>query len=245
MHRRVYDQLKNKPRLINKKVCLQSANGSELKCDGCITVQVCIGGTEMYQDFYVIRDLNRNLILGLDWLKQNNVRIYFDLQCLRINSKHYVNLEEDIHIASTVRMKRTCLIKPQTASICYGKVRENPDLPVGQSYEISQIEKGFIVNQPGLQIINTVSTLNRDRSLPLLIVNNTSKFIKIYRHGLLAKISGIQNNVANVNSVIKNKPYSDKLDLKDLDVPEQYRSKIEKLVLKNQDLFASKDSESN
>ena len=243
MHRRIYDQLKNKPRLINKKVCLQSANGSELKCDGCITVQVCIGGTEMSQDFYVIRDLNRNLILGLDWLKQNNVRIYFDLKCLRINGKHYVNLEEDIHIASTVRMKRTCLIKPQTAMICYGKVRENPDLPVGQSYEISQIDKGFIINQPGLQIINTVSTLNKDRSLPLLIVNNTNKFIKIYRHGLVAKISGIQNNVANVNSVMKNKPCNNTLDLKDLDVPEQYRSKIEKLVLRNQDLFASKDSE--
>ena len=53
-------------------------------------------------------------------------------------------------------MKLTCLIKPQTAMICHGKVRENPDLPVGQSYEISQIDKGFIVNQPGLQIINTV-----------------------------------------------------------------------------------------
>ena len=38
MHRRIYDQLKNRPRLNNKKVCLQSANGSELKCDGCITV---------------------------------------------------------------------------------------------------------------------------------------------------------------------------------------------------------------
>ena len=243
MHRRIYDQLKNKPRLINKKVCLQSANGTELKCDGCITVQICIGGTEMSQDFYVIRDLNRNLILGLDWLKQNNVRIYFDLKCLRINGKHYVNLEEDIHIASTVRMKKTCLIKPQTAIICYGKVRENPDLPVGQSYEITQIDKGFLVNQPGLQIINTVSTLAKDRSLPLLIVNNTNKFIKIYRHGLLAKISGIQNNVASVNSVIQNKNCETKLDLKDLDVPEQYRSKIEKLVLKNQDLFASKDSE--
>lgn len=133
MHRRIYDQLKNKPKLVNKKVCLRSANGTELKCDGCITVQICIGGTEMSQDFYVIRDLNRNLILGLDWLKQNNVRIYFDLKCLRINGKHYVNLEEDIHIASTVRMKKTCLIKPQTAIICYGKVRENPDLPVGQN----------------------------------------------------------------------------------------------------------------
>ena len=140
-------------------------------------------------------------------------------------------------------MKKTCLIKPQTAMICYGKVRENPDLPVGQSYEITQIDKGFLVNQPGLQIINTVSTLAKDRSLPLLIVNNTNKFIKICWHGLLAKISGIQNNVASVNSVIQNKNCETKLDLKDLDVPEQYRSKIEKLVLKNQDLFASKDSE--
>ena len=197
----------------------------------------------MSQDFYVIRDLNRNLILGLDWLKQNNVRIYFDLKCLRINGKHYVNLEEDIHVASTVRMKKICLIKPQTAMICYDKVRENPDLPVGQSYEITQIDKGFLLNQPDLQIINTVSTLAKDRSLPLLIVNNTNKFIKIYRHCLLAKISGIPNNVASVNSVIQNKNCETKLDLKDLDVPEQYRSKIEKLVMKNQDLFASKDSE--
>ena len=57
------------------------------------------------QDFYVVRDLNRNMILGLDWLKSNNVRIYFDLKSLRINGKTYVNLEEDIRIATTVRMK--------------------------------------------------------------------------------------------------------------------------------------------
>ena len=106
------------------------------------------------------------------------------MQCLRKKTgKHYVNVEEVIHIASTVRMKTTCLIKPQTTVICYGKVRENPDLPVGQSYEISQIDRGFIVNQLGLQVINIVSTLAKDRSLPLLIVNNTNKFIKIYRDG--------------------------------------------------------------
>ena len=113
----------------------------------------------MSKDFYMIRDLNRNLILGLNWIKQNNVRIYMDLKCLRIHGKHYVNLEEDIHIAYSIRMKRTCLIKPPTAMICYGKVRENPDIPARQSYEISQIDRGFIVNQPGLQIIITVATL--------------------------------------------------------------------------------------
>ena len=181
MHRHIYDQLKNKPKLVNKKVCLQSANGSELRCDGSVTVQISIGGIDMSQEFYVIKDLNRNLILRLDWLKNNNVRLYFDLKCLRINGKHYVNLEEDIIIASTVRMKKTYLIKPQTAMICKGKVRENPDLPVGQDYEVSQIDKGFTFNQPGLQIINTVSTLAKNWSLPILIVNklNTNKFIKI------------------------------------------------------------------
>ena len=53
--------------------CLQSANGMELKCDGSVNVQICIGGTEMSQDFYVIRDLKRNMTLGLDWLKTHNV----------------------------------------------------------------------------------------------------------------------------------------------------------------------------
>ena len=85
-------------------------------------------------------------------------------------------------------MKKTCLIKPQSAVICYGKVRENPDLPIRQTYIISQIDKGFLVNQSGLQIINTVEALAKDRSVPLLIVNNTNKFVKIFRHGLLAKI---------------------------------------------------------
>ena len=39
----------------------------------------------MSQDFYVVRDLNRNLILGLDWLKENKVRLNLDLKCFRIN----------------------------------------------------------------------------------------------------------------------------------------------------------------
>ena len=75
----------NRPTLQNKKVSLQSANGSVLKCNGCVSVQVCIGGTKMSQDFYVIRKLNRNMILGLEWLKDNYVRIYMDLKCTRIN----------------------------------------------------------------------------------------------------------------------------------------------------------------
>ena len=78
MHRSVYDNLKNGLKLLKKSVNLQSANGTRLQVDGCVNVHFRIGGTEVSQDFYVLRDLNRNMILGLDWLKQNNVKIYFD-----------------------------------------------------------------------------------------------------------------------------------------------------------------------
>ena len=79
--------------------------------------------------------------------------------------------------------------------------------------------------------------------MPILVVNNTNKFIKIYRHSLIAKITGIQNNARCINSVIKDNNFKEKLDLKDIDVPEEYMSRIEKLVVHNNDLFASKDSE--
>ena len=71
----------------------------------------------------------------------------------------------------------------------------------------SKLIKEFFINQPGLQIINTVATLTENRTLPILVVNNTNKFIKIYRHGLIAKITGIQNNVTWINSVIKDNKF--------------------------------------
>ena len=79
MHRRVYDQLLHKPKLDRKLVNIQSANGTCLKVDGTVSVSLSIGGTEMLQDFYVVSDLNRNLILELAWLHKNKVRLYFDL----------------------------------------------------------------------------------------------------------------------------------------------------------------------
>ena len=215
MHRRIYDQLKNKPSLINKKVCLQSANGTELKCDGCITVQICIGGTEMSQDFYVIRDLNRNMILGLDWLKQNNVRIYFDLKCLRINGKHYVNLEEDIHIASTVRMKKTCLIKPQTAMICYGKVRENPDLPVGQSYEITQIDKGFLVNQFNVMPFGLSNAPAVFQELMSVVLQGCNDFATAYLDDIMVFSSTLEEHLEHLSIIFgKLRQHNLKLKLK-------------------------------
>ena len=76
---------------------------------------------------------------------------------MRVHEKTYVNLELDIRIASTVRLKYCTILKPNIAKVCYRKVRLNPNLPPNEIYEITQIKKGFIVNEPGLQVINSVA----------------------------------------------------------------------------------------
>ena len=244
MHRRVYDSLKVEPKLQHKKIYLSSVSGDALKIDGCINLTFTIGGTEMQHLFYVVRDMNRNLILGTDWLRQHGVRIYYDLGCLRIVNKTYVNLEEDIHVSSVARIKYTTLLKPHSATICYGKIRQNPDIPVKTDYQVSAVCKGFVHREPGLQVVDSVSRLRKDRSIPILVTNNTNKFIKIFRHGVLAKVESLVNqNMAEVSSVMKGQKFDSKVDLKDLHVSEEFRDKIEPLIVRNSDLFASKDTE--
>ena len=70
MHRCVYRALKRKPALIKKAARLQSVNGGLLKIDGFVTLSCKIGNTECTQGFYVSPSINRNFILGRDWLVQ-------------------------------------------------------------------------------------------------------------------------------------------------------------------------------
>ncbi len=79
MHRRIYDLLKDKPKLQKKTIYIHSVNSGPLKIDGCIKLPIAIGGYQLYQEFYVVRDINRNLILGQDFLEQNGVKIYYEL----------------------------------------------------------------------------------------------------------------------------------------------------------------------
>ena len=59
-----------------------------------------------------------------------------------------VYLEEDIHISSVARIKYTTLLKPHSATICYGKIRQNPDIPVKTDYRfLLYVKASFIENQ--------------------------------------------------------------------------------------------------
>ncbi len=102
INRRIYDGLKVKPKLSKNQVNLSTAGGTPLYIDGCADITFEIGGLRMSHVFYVVRNLNRNIILGQDWLRANGVRVYHDLGCILV-SQTYIPMVEDMHVASVAR----------------------------------------------------------------------------------------------------------------------------------------------
>ena len=77
---------------------LQAANGESLQVLDQTNLTFTINGFTMCQTFCVIEVLNRNIILGMDWIKKHGIRIYFDLSgrhitkynlCVRLRMKTF------------------------------------------------------------------------------------------------------------------------------------------------------------
>ena len=191
IHSRIFASLKDKPKVFKKKAHLQSVSGQALNIEGCANITIKIGKTEVTQLFYIVKDMNRNVILGKDWLTQNGVRLYFDLGCLRIG-KCYVSLEEDIKIASIIRCAKDAVLKPQTVNVCPVKLKNNPSFGATNLVEISALESGYVSSEPGLMVISTVAKFNKKRQFPLMIVNNTNKTIRLKKNGIVASANKIE-----------------------------------------------------
>ena len=103
--------------LFEGEISLQTANGYRLKLKGETSLEFKVGEQRSEHNFFVVENLNWNVILGRDWLKKNQVRIYYDLNALRFKGE-YIALDENKHIPSLVRLQITLVLKPQHAYTC-------------------------------------------------------------------------------------------------------------------------------
>ena len=76
-----------------------------------------IGSEKQEHEFFIVPEMNRNIILGRDWLKQFGVHMHYDLDCIKI-CKSYVKMEEDLHISSLARLTAKTVIRLQTGRFC-------------------------------------------------------------------------------------------------------------------------------
>ena len=256
MHRRVFDKLKDGYVLGKQKVNLQAVNGDRLQVDGCATIKLKLGGRNFHQKFYVVDGLNRNVILGRDWIVDNKVVLYFnELRSMKIGQV-YVPLEEDIHISALVRAANTVVIKPHTAIVCRAKTQAVLDSGGKQLCQISPTDRGYLSSEPGLELQKTVVEMRRDRMFPVLISNRTNKTFRVKRGSVIGKLEKLSEEHI-VNSVQemgeeKEKARGDWLDdvtkargdwLDDVTAPEAFEDDVRDLVRGNKDLFAQSDAE--
>ena len=96
---KVYKSLKGLPKLQKQTTFLQSVKGDPISVDGCLWLKYEIGREKQEHEFFVVSEMNRNIILGCDWLRHFGVQMYYNMGCIRVG-KSFIKMEEDIHVSS-------------------------------------------------------------------------------------------------------------------------------------------------
>ena len=241
----VYKDLKDKPRLENKKANLQSVDGNLLNVLGRINLKFNVKTEVIEQDFYVVKDMNRAVILGQSFLQDNLCRIYFDLGCVRVRGV-MTPLLDDERIAAVIRLKTRANLKPYSSTICTGKIKSYAPLSGNNHYVLTQGNKSsFMNNRPELSIIDTVVNLDKRREVQIMIVNDSGQHLSIrpgVTVGQLENCDLIQtvNNV-NEKTIDGKKSFEEVKSL--INAPEDKKQMIAELLYKNYDIMAFSESE--
>ena len=110
--------------------------------------------------------MNRNIILGRDWLLKFGVKEYWDMQCIKVG-KSYIPLVEDIHINSVVHLASQVLLKPQSITCVLAKTKINGKTSLRDSLcQVHGAEKTGVSNEPGIVVTNTVVKVGRNQKFP-------------------------------------------------------------------------------
>ena len=123
LNKKIFDNLKYKPKLKRSNIALHSANGSKMNVKGTATLDFKIAGMKLRQDFLIVSDLSRSAILGRDFMIRNKARILFDINKVCIN-KMYIPMERDVHLASLARTVEEIVLKPQTAYLINCRIKK-------------------------------------------------------------------------------------------------------------------------
>jgi hypothetical protein len=108
--------------------------------------------------------------------------------------------------------------------------------------EVNAIDRCFITNEPGLMIGNVIAETKSSRRIPVLKVNNTNKTFKLKRGCVIGRISVVDDLAIEKSVPTKTDEKVENLKA-ELQVSPEHRQMIEKLVLRNKDLFAKSDAD--
>ena len=194
-----YKSLKERPTLKKCNANLQSVNSGQLTTLGKVHLNFDIKGVKLSYDFFVVEGINRCLIFGDDWMTDNGVRIYFDLGLIRIKGV-YAPLLTDKHVSSVVRLVRGITLRPNTTYAINARVKRSSDYNKDSECMVSSLENGIILNEPGVEIKDSVIKLSSSNKFIVEISNHNNRCIRLKKGRILGQLEVIDNiNVSAVN----------------------------------------------
>ena len=159
------------------------------------------GREKQEHEFFVAPEMNRNIILGRDWLKHFGVCMYYDLGCLRIG-KSYVKMEENIHTSSLATLAAHTIIRPQTEKFCLCIAKGNKELLNSKFHQAIPTEDSTISRETGLMTVNSIVRTSKQGKFSVFLINNTNKLIQLRKGSTTSKIEEVKEcNFVNVNDL--------------------------------------------
>ncbi len=241
----MYKRLKKKSPIKPVSQTLQGAGGSPLKVLGTTEVTFQLGKKEYTHRCFVIKEASRNMIIGMDFLKKHRAVIYLNLEKLKLHDE-YIDLEQDIHIASVVRLSVDVTIAPQSKVPVVGKIKQGPYFKVGQLCEFKQDDKSWTNEEPGLLFANSVSKLGSKGRCQVLVVNSTNKTYTLQKGSVIGTLAPLHDSeTCTLAEVMKTKQpdLPTKPDFSAAQVPEQYRDILCPILEEYADVFAAHDND--
>ena len=200
-----YNKLKNKPPIVSRdSVCnLKAANNVSLDVLGIVDLDVVICGVSVPVEFYVVRNLSQNCILGGSFFEECRATIDYGNKTLSLYENTItVPLLNDVEISKTLRTTTKLRIPPLSEVIFPAKL----DKP--STNTITGITEALpSIRHRGLLVANVL----QNTSKPILVcrmLNTTRKVVYLpanFAFGYLSSINVTEGvNLINVNSLNNN-----------------------------------------
>ena len=168
LDRKIYDQLKYKPKIETKYLNLTTANGSRLHVFGSTKISFQIGEDIYEQNFIIAKNLSRNAILGRDFLQKFKADILYSTKQIKIGDSFY-HLDDDQHIATITRTCNEIVLKPKTMNFIKVKTKSNPYIKDNTSNLLFlPSRKGYMSDLPFVTVSPSINNLNKKN----MTVNN-------------------------------------------------------------------------
>ncbi len=143
---------------------LNTADNSLMTVNAMIKVPLSINGHKTTAKFYLVHNLHVDFILGVDWLKDNDVQICFRTNKMHVNKRKLLFTTSDISIPA------------YSEHIIVARVRGD-DLPRGTT----GVSSGLQCSNNGLLIGKSLDTIH-DNSVHVRCLNASNQPIKIKRN---------------------------------------------------------------